>query len=346
MTAAWTLTVRADANRAIGHGHLMRTLAIAEAVQDLGHAEVRYFVAPGTYVRPLEERGFSFRVVPVGPAEAWVPDVSPDDGPVLLDSYEIREADLDHLRAQGFAVALFDDGSRLSSYNAGLVVDASPRAAALAFKGAPDTIFLLGATYFPVRRAIRDAATPADVPERVRRACVTLGGSDPDDATALIVEAIAAFGQIPETTVILGASYQGRVSEGQLGTIRVVRSPKEYPSLIANADLVITAAGGSALECAALGRPMVTVELTPDQRPNSRALAQAEAAVSLGERDGIDIVKLCGVLSGICFDRQLRAALGANARRLVDGGGSRRIAGAIDSLWQRHSACPRSEVHN
>ncbi len=346
MTGGWILTVRADANRTIGHGHLMRTLAVAEAVSDWDDASVRYLVGPGTYVTPLEERGFQVCPVPAGPPAAWSPDLSPEDGPLLLDSYEILETDLDHLRDRGFAVAMFDDGGRLSVFNAGLVVDGAPGAETRSFQGAADTTFLLGSAYFPVRRAIRDALTPADVPERVRRVCVTLGGSDPDDATAIIVDALAAFGQIPHATVVLGASYEGSVTEGHFGAIHVVRNPEDYPRLVAGSDLVITAAGGSALECAALGRPMVTVELTDDQRNNRRALEQAGASLSLGELTGLDAAKVCEALTSVCFDRQLRTRLGANARTVVDGGGAVRIAGAIDSLWQRHSAQRRSAVHD
>ncbi len=64
------------------------------------------------------------------------------------------------------------------------------------------------------------------------------------------------------------------------------------------------------------------------------------------EEDIADAAKVCEALTSVCFDRQLRTRLGANARTVVDGGGAVRIAGAIDSLWQRHSAQRRSAVHD
>ena len=338
MSTEWALTVRADANHTIGYGHVMRSLAIAESVAEAGDVRIRYAVSGESKTAPIEERGFALSRVSDLSVAASLRTFNPEDGPLLLDTYAVQEDDLDALRCAGYAVALVDDGCRLRSYSANIVVDPSPGALTQPYKGDGDTRFLLGAAYFPLRRALRDRIPGAVPPSRVQRVLVTLGGSDPDDATTRIVEALKGQDDVQEITVVLGPSYDGQTQEGVHGAIRVIRDPDDYADLVAAAALVITSAGGSALECAALGRPLLVLVLSDDQCPNALALGEAGAAVSLGELPTFDGGRLRAALAHLLAEPARREQLGRNGSVLVDGQGAARVARAIKTLWDRHPA--------
>ena len=128
---------------------------------------------------------------------------------------------------------------------------------------------------------------------------------------------MAGPGQLDETRRALGAR------DGD-GRYRLVGWLDNLPEAIAAADLVVSRAGGSVFELAAIGRPAILVpypHATADhQAKNARWLAEAGAAVVLPDAE--------------CTGERLQALVGAllaDRRRLEGMADAARAAGRPDA---------------
>src|SRR5207244_4342893 len=102
---------------------------------------------------------------------------------------------------------------------------------------------------------------------------------------------------------------------------------EELQPLMRQADLAITGAGMTLYELAATATPCVMIMTEPNQARNvegfqrSRAAVFAASATSPGLQQALEIQ-----LRQLAADSAKRMALGAAARRLVDGEGAFRVA--------------------
>ncbi len=158
------------------------------------------------------------------------------------------------------------------------------------------------------------------VRERVERLVVTTGGGSLRNHGASL--AAAAASALPRTSVTLvrapGADFAPPVG------VEVLDARPSLLELFLAADVVVTAAGQTALEAAATGAATIALALVDNQRANADALAAADAAV-IATPDG-----LAAALTGLDLER--RAALARNAQAAIDGYGALRIADRIAAL--------------
>src|SRR3989449_7685191 len=163
----------AEAGPGVGLGHLRRCQALATALGSRG-VTVRLLVAG-------DSDGGASRLEwtrdPVRAVEAlatWRPEI------VVVDSYHAGAELLERAAALAACAVVVDDlADRPLPVH--LVVNGACHASRLAYRGRPDTVFLLGPEYALLdpgfgeapRRSLRDD---------VRRVLVTLGGDPPPDA--------------------------------------------------------------------------------------------------------------------------------------------------------------------
>lgn len=291
------VVVAADARPEVGLGHLSRCTALAGALTALG-AEVTA-VALGA-AEPLTLDG-------VG----WAPGALPAAGAVVFDVYG------DDAAAHGVTapVAVFDDGQALGT------ADLRVAPAAPAIGGAR----LAGLDYAVLRRdywGLAPVAPPAPPP--VHRVLVSVGGG-PLDPAPLCAAAVAGA---PGAAIVL---VRGRGANGPAPAgVEVVEDVPSLAAELARADLVVCAAGQTALEAAAAGTPAVVVALADNQRPNAAALAAAGAA-----RVVEDAGAVADAVARLAADPAARAGLAAAGRHAVDGHGAFRVARAVLELAER-----------
>ena len=193
----------------------------------------------------------------------------------------------------------------------------------------------------PGRRGKRYAVTGRPVSQAVRSATRTSGrrafGISPEATVVLVVggsqgarsvndAALGAFGGEPPFTVIhvCGPTNYDSLSDrltgmGHSGRYRLEPYLDNLPEAIAAADLVISRAGGSVFEIAAIGRPAILVpypHATGDhQTKNARWMAEADAAISLPDY-ACSAEKLRGLVGALLSDPRRLEAM-ADAARAV-----------------------------
>lgn len=325
------VTVRADGGSEIGYGHLMRTSTILKTVGQNVDLEVRYLVHPWCDTAPIEEAGWSVEVVE---DDSWIDGVKPDDGPLLIDSYETTVEQLERLRGTGAMVVMLEDGQRLERYPVDLLIDSAPGASKLAYQGEVATLFALGVQYLPLRREFLTLDRLDTLRDRTPHILLTFGGSDPEDLSSRLLPMVERMEGVGRITVVLGPGYQGRVSPSDAGgRVVILRNVNRMAELMQDADLAISAAGGTALELAYVGVPTLLLPLTQDQEPIATALVEAGASrmLSFAKGEGETVAEQIG---NILKDRDARLAMNRAGRTLVDGRGAERIAHLMLDQWR------------
>ncbi len=330
------VSVRADCSGEIGYGHIMRCLSVAHSLNQGGDAQVRFFVAANSDATPIKAHGMDvhqFSTAGLGTGELMT-QITPEEGPVLLDSYDVGPEALEILRSAGFRVAMFDDGKRLDHYPCDLVVDSAPAAAGLSYTGLPSTRFCLGADYFPLREAFLRLDRRESVKPSVETIIVTFGGSDHDDLTVKALEALADVPGDFQILAILGPAYTGaaEVVAGRDLRVRLHRNPVNVEALLNTSDIAVTAGGGTASELAFLGIPLIMLALSTDQVPVATAMAAAGVADFLGRSDGVEVTDIARAVASLRDDLSRRQDMSAAGRRLVDGKGADRVARSVISI--------------
>jgi UDP-2,4-diacetamido-2,4,6-trideoxy-beta-L-altropyranose hydrolase len=338
------LLLRADASIAAGTGHVMRCLALAQAWQDAGG---RVALATTALLPSLETRlsaeSVAVHVMPVFrglPADAdATAALAQDLGArwVVLDGYQF-DADYERsIAVAGPHLLRIDDGGRTGSYRADIVLDQNLGAdPAQYLRRGADTECLLGSDFVLLRREFRAAArAPRELHEDARRVLVTLGGTDPDNVTAIVLAGLRQLAAPDlEVTVVVGGGNPHLPQVGAAlaelpGPTALRVDATDLPALMAHADVAVAAGGGTCWELCAMGVPMLLVALADNQRANVRGLAAAGVALDLGDASTLTPGRVAEPLRNLLRSNMERGAMAQRGRALVDGEGARRVVSAM-----------------
>ena|SRR2546425_778087 len=318
------------AGAAVGFGHVKRCLALARAFVGAG-ARCLFLVSPeadaGAVVRraefevaetPWETDGEEARER----VKAFCADI------VVVDSYIASAVFMETLRlVVGRVVAVDDLADRPLPVH--VIVNGGLGAERLSYRGAPDTVFLLGPRY-----ALVDPSY-AELPERavrdpIRRVLVSLGGGSHDAALRTVLAAVDAA--LDRVTIDVATGARGSVDLGFVprrpaNRVVVHAGLLELRGLMLGSDVAITGAGMTLYELAATGTPTVAITMAGNQSANAAAFSGAGAALSAGIVDGAGLgTALESHLGRLARGVALRAELGRRARSLIDGRGAGRVA--------------------
>ncbi len=354
--SAWRVALRADAGPVVGSGHVMRGLTLAAALRQRG-AEVCFVCAdgPGHLGERIRNAGFGLQWVPAGLAEAddavatlavlhraFGQTGEPACDLLLVDHYGLGIAWESMLRPAGRHLAAIDDlADRAHDVDLLLDQNLGRQARDYARLLPPHTRRLIGPGHALLRPEFA-AARPASLARRAsvphwRHLLISLGGADPQQATVQVLRALAgaALPADARVTVVLGALAATREAVAALLPTLPCRTQllvdvADMASLLANADLAIGAAGGSAWERCCLGLPSALLVLADNQRPGTQALVAAGAALALGEVSDLPIT-LPQALRQLAEPGRL-PALSRAASAITDGQGAARVADALRAL--------------
>jgi UDP-2,4-diacetamido-2,4,6-trideoxy-beta-L-altropyranose hydrolase len=338
--------LRADASAAIGLGHAMRSLALAEAWQaGGGEATILGRIEPESVRRKVRAAGV--KLVPLVAAHPDPGDLAQvfdhgnrlgeDDAPawLVLDSYAFDEGYLSKARAAGWHVAVMDDHARLGYYDADVVINPGLSGSSRVYACRGETEVLAGPAYALVRSECREwRHLPRTIPAKAKNLLVTCGGSDPADASSRIVAALRTFdGHDVEARIVVGPANPRHEklmrSCAELGVWARIETDASLPPLMAWADLAIAVCGGTCWELAAMGLPAAVLSLDAAQAAEAAAAEQAGLIVHLGKVGELGPVELARRIDALVADRPRRSQLSAASMALIDGHGARRVASVM-----------------
>ena len=345
------VVIRADAGPQIGAGHLMRCLALAQALQDRG--------GRARFVMSVSGEALEGRIEAEGLAASRLscPTASEEDLKrtialaqedaadwVILDGYRFGADFQEGIRAAGLRLMVIDDFGQAGRYAARVIVDQNLTAREESYRhrdtGAE---LLLGLNFALLRREFRSwSAWTRDVPTVARRVLVTLGGATPDEG---ILRCLGAIEDLPDVRLAVrivrgplsadaGALLRQRLEQAS-PRCQVLHSVSNMAELMAWADLAITAGGSTCWELACLGLPALILSYTRDQELVAQAMQSAEAAVWMGPSLSIGEEQLRAAIAELVPDVARRRQMSQAGRRLVDGRGSERVLSALEEVMDR-----------
>lgn len=316
-----TICFRADATISMGTGHVMRCLTLAGELARRG-AQCVFASAPG--------------IGELVPAALAYPIVTPDKLPfgadlVVVDHYGIGAIEEARIRSQSQAVMVIDDLPERRHHCDVLLDQTFGRAAEEYSRLVPNTCRVLVGSEHALLRPQFAAAREASLARRdgsLRRLLVSLGGTDSDNVTGAVLEAIAQSRLPLAVDVVMGAkaphleAVKAMAAALPGATLHVGVS--DMAGLMAQADLAVGAGGTSTWERCCLGLPTLMLVIADNQRDVARLVARAGAA------EIVPVGGIADVLMTLTPERL--AALSAASARLCDGQGARRVADLLRRL--------------
>ena len=291
------LVLRADGNPAIGLGHVMRLLALAEVLHG-AFADCLLVSRDAAALAPLLATAglpaLTTLPLPALPPEAeatWLKAnaLRPTDV-LVLDGYDFGLAYQQALRPAVGRLVYVDD-LRAWPVVADVLINHSPGIEPADYELLnPAATLLLGPAFSLVRPPFRAAAAPPRPPRPIRRVLLCFGGADPLRLTARCLGLLRELAELREIGVLAGAANpDGPALRQQLAAHPdgrcVFHAPTDAAGLVqllARYDAVLCPASTILIEALLLGLPALTGHYAANQQPLADFVAAHGQAYSVG----------------------------------------------------------------
>lgn len=340
------IAIRADASVDIGTGHVMRCLALADALRSAG-AEIVFVCREqeGDLCGLIATREFEVLRLAAGGAQDWQADAAqtvdavtarwPRADWLVVDHYRLDERWERSMRPAAARIMAIDDLAD-RRHDCELLVDQNlSRDMDKRYKEwVPErTHLLLGPKHALLRAEFAAARAACRHREgALRRILVFFGGSDAGNETAKALEGIRLFGR-PDIAVdvVIGATnpHYEKIAGlcAALPNATLHRQANNMAELMTAADLALGGGGITTWERCCLGLPALITILADNQRELTHAVTDYGAAVNLGRAEELTVVDYRQALEAITPSRLARMA--QRGAELVDGEGCARVAHAM-----------------
>lgn len=338
------VAIRADASRELGHGHVTRCLALADALARAG-AEVVFLCQqlPGDAVAQIRDAGFLCWLLSAvrsmdddADQTASLLDHAPGWDWLVVDHYSLRARWGLALQSRVGRILVIDDlanrllhGDVLLDQN--FHPDAAQRYAGLV---APTTLQWLGPQYALLRPAFAQArAVCAPRDGQIRRVLVCFGGSDSLNASQPVLDEVLPAFPALRFDVVAGAAnphvamLQRCMGRHTHATLTV--AAEDMPQRMVEADLFIGAGGSMTWERAALALPGITVAVADNQRELCQLLHDRGEGFHLGGFDTLQPGAVSDAVRRLLEDTSAVREMGRALATHCDGRGAERVASAM-----------------
>ena len=345
---------RADASVAMGTGHVMRCLTLADELAGRGGQVAFVGRLPPYLMDVLSSRGipvYSLNQAPPLTPESPEPGESPflwrDDAAytrstlnetgrpdwLVVDHYGLDEKWEQALRPHVGRIMVIDDLAN-RPHDCDLLLDQNYFRSPESRYGRwvrSSTRLLLGPGFALLRPQFREARKTLRRRDGLRRIHVFLGGSDPENQTRKVLEAYRLLnlpGVGVDVVVGAGNPYLAEVEAmaKACSAIRLHVQVENMADLMAQADLGIGAGGSASWERLAMGLPTLVISIAANQEELSRNLAETGAIQYLGTASRVSVEMVASAMKRLMDHPDELLRMSEAARRLVDPDGVVRTA--------------------
>jgi len=344
ITQTGTLVIRADATTEIGAGHVMRSLALAQHWGRKGGTSV--------FIGRFDSKVLEMRIKGEGHTLIILEKPHPNESDltrvkkhlcmnkqsseeinwVVLDGYHFDQHYQLKIMDMGARLLVIDDTGHLDRYHADVLLNQNIHAPQIDYRCDAGTTLLLGSQYALLREEfLANGKWKRNIPTNGFNILVSLGGSDPNNITLSVINAIKALNlKEIEARVIVGFSnphFDSLKKASMTGSskIKLVQGTDNMPDLMRWADIAVSAGGSTCWEMAYMGLPNIIIVIAENQARIAEELAKKDISVNLGRSDTLGPRRLKLEIEHLLADSARRAAMSEMGQKLIDGYGVSRV---------------------
>jgi UDP-2,4-diacetamido-2,4,6-trideoxy-beta-L-altropyranose hydrolase len=342
------IAFRVDASLQAGTGHVVRCLALAEALVEAG-ATCRFICREqaGDLRDMVRAQGHAVDTIPATSREDWQSDaVTTLSSLVDPDWLVVDHYGLDHrwerlvAPATGRLMAIDDLANRVHACD--LLLDQTLGRKAADYDGlVPASCnFLLGPDVSLLRPGfaeLRRAALARRERASIRAILISMGGIDEANVTSRVLSSLeGGLDNDMLVTVILGSNSPHKDSIRVQARLldfntRVLEGVEDMARLMCDSDLAIGAGGSTAWERCCMGLPSIIVPIAQNQEEVAARLRDAGATIVV-RADELESARLLREVLRLGSDTTALGAMSAAAAAITDGTGAKVAAKSMDSL--------------
>ncbi len=299
------ISIRVDSSAIIGNGHIYRCLSLALALRNRG-ASVIFFCRKdeGSLDKLIMQNGFKLISYPcidkstVTPSHhTWLGEEMQSDAfltmrnlrnhevdLLIVDHYAINDAWISQVRAGVKKILLIDDLYR--NLDVDFVLNPNLGASLSSYDCNSRSQYLIGPKYALLRDEFvlnREKSLMRRELVDLRKVVVSMGGTDPFNATAQVIDVLDIIHYQIDVDVILAMNAPHiedlivKINNSNRN-IRLIIQPENFVDILTSADLAIGSAGTSMLERCCLGVPSLIYVAADNQREFARKYSDIGAA--------------------------------------------------------------------
>lgn len=344
------ILIRADGNKTIGTGHIMRCLAIAFEFKKIGQDCV--FVASDQEPKKLlGDKGFPIEVLdtfyqkPIEEIEklyAVIEKYKPTA--ILIDSYYVNQDYFINLRERYRGTLIYIDDLQKDLYSCDILIhygvngELSRKLYEERYgkREIPCPKLLLGTSYAPLRDEFRGNGEKK-IEERIQTVLVLTGGADVSHTGVQILEYLQKHKGYQDISFlfVVGKMNQDlkEINERaqSLENVFVYTNVDRISVLMRQADIAISAGGTTLFELCACGVPIIIYTCADNQLEGVQEIIKQTDMPYVGDvRNHDDLVaEVFHIIDYMNKDSRIRKQLSQIEMKLVDGLGCKRIVEQI-----------------
>lgn len=334
------IIVRADGNKEIGTGHLMRCISIME--ESKNRDNILFLVSDEQGEKIVKGKGFASMVIHTNykDMESELPflfDLMKKIHAeiVVVDSYQVTKHYIKELSK--LAPILLVEDFLTDIFSVDYILNYNIYAKHKYYKKLYSNVkecpsFLLGVKYAPLREQFKDVTY--EIKTRVNKVLITTGGTDPQNLAGQILGKLIennACGNIV-FHVVCGIFNENinelENLEKKHKNIVIHQNVSNMAQLMIENDIAISAAGTTMYELAAVGLPTITYAFVDNQDQIAEEFSQKKMALFAGNSemlasDRVDVIEKQFLI--LINDLECRKAMHRRMKQSVDGFGTKRI---------------------
>lgn len=336
---------RVDGNITISYGHIMRCIALADALMDKGE-EVCFLVADDNPVSVLSECEKPYIILDSDwkdlstDVEQVIEILNNDRHPVLLiDTYRIDSEYVEKLKPLCKIAYLGSKKEYLGRLD--LLVNYSTDIDREFYRNNYDsnTLLLLGPSYAPLRKEFQKISRKYG--DDIKHILITTGNSDNDCVSDKIIKGLLPLinGTDIKLQIVVGRLFPNKSELHELyddnQCVVLNENVQSMSVLMQGCDLAISANGTTVYELASVGLPIISFAMVEEQIRSAEALSELGVIDYCGrsyENNDCCISRIANRVLYYMNDNKKMIELAQRAHSLIDGNGVYRITEALCSL--------------
>lgn len=283
------IVFRADGSSTIGMGHFMRTLALAEMVNEHFHC-VFATMSPTKYQIDEIEKVCHDRIdLPNGDTHFDIfLNLLKGNEIVVLDNYYFTTGYQKAIKGKGCKLVCIDDLHDQVFY-ADLIINHTPGVKAEEYRGQPYTQFALGLEYALIRQPFSKARRNEGSITKIETLFICFGGSDPKNLTESTLDVLLNHFPSQRIIVVVGDRYkpitQLTSKTKKFANVELYQNinAERMAEFMSESDLAIIPASGTLLEAMKVGLPVITGFYVPNQETAAKNISESGLAWSCGD---------------------------------------------------------------